>query len=519
MKKEKSKRKKKNVQDEVACKEIKNEETNEEEILKNNDNNEVRGKKVFEKEKVLLFSFGCFICFLLLLLLANFLFVPKIEFNGQEEVSVLVFDEYREQGAKAMLAGKEIDSLEIIGEVDTSKVGEYEVIYKVKNGPFTAKRKKKVIVVDKEKPTITLVGDEKITLCPLAKFVETGYSAFDNYDGDLTKNVIVDEKEDGLGVTYSVKDSSGNEYSLVREIERKDSKSPEITLKGAKSISIEVGKKYTEYGVSVLDDCDNDLLEKVVITNNVDTSKKGSYKVVYQVTDNAGNTSKVERSVKVVDKVKVNSPVPGVIYLTFDDGPSATVTGKILDILKVKNVKATFFVINQADSLNYLIKREFNEGHTVALHSYTHNYSYIYSSEDNYFSDLKKIQDKVEKITGEKSMIIRFPGGGSNTVSRKYKKGIMTTLTKSVKDQGYHYFDWNVSSGDAGGAKNSQDVYKNVVNNLSKKRANVVLLHDFESNYKTLNALSDIIDYGLKNGYEFRAIDMSTAMVVHGVNN
>lgn len=516
MKKEKNSKQIKNEQEELSCDEINKKEEVRDEDDKNNG---VREKKSVKKEKVLLFSLVSFICFLLLLLVANFYLVPKIELNGSDEIKILVHEDYKEDGAKASVHGKKLDSLEISGDVDTSKVGEYEVIYKVKNGPFTAKRKKKVLVVDEENPTITLVGEDHLSLCPLASFVEEGYTAFDNYDGDLTENVIVKEQEDGLKVVYSVKDSSGNLTEVTREIERKDTVSPVINLKGAKSISLEVGSTYTEYGASATDECDGTLDEKVTITSNVDTSKKGSYKVIYQVSDSVGNTSFIEREVNVVDKVVVKDPIPGVIYLTFDDGPSATVTGKILDILKAKNVKATFFVINQSDNLNYLIKREYNEGHTVALHSYTHNYSYIYSSEKNYFSDLKKIQDKVESITGEKSMIIRFPGGASNTVSRNYKKGIMTTLTKSVKEQGYHYFDWNVSSGDAGGAKNSSDVYKNVVNNLSKKRSNVVLMHDFESNYKTLNALSDIIDYGLKNGYEFRAIDMTTAMVVHGVNN
>ena len=113
---------------------------------------------------------------------------------------------------------------------------------------------------------------------------------------------------------------------------------------------------------------------------------------------------------------------------------------------------------------------------------------------------------------------MRFPGGGSNTVSKKYKKGIMSELTTEVVSKGYHYLDWNISSGDAGGAKNSDDVYKNVINGLKKNRNNIVLMHDF-SNSKTVGALEDIIDYGLANGYRFDKIDMTTPMVRHRVNN
>lgn len=168
--------------------------------------------------------------------------------------------------------------------------------------------------------------------------------------------------------------------------------------------------------------------------------------------------------------------------------------------------------------MDYLIKRAYDSGHTIALHSYTHNYAKIYASKENYYADLKLISDKVEKITGEKSMIMRFPGGGSNTVSRKYQKGIMSELTKEVIEKGYRYYDWNVSSGDAGGAKNSDDVYNNVVKGLQKNRNNIVLMHDF-SNSKTVGALEAIIDYGLANGYIFDKIDMTTPMVRHGVNN
>lgn len=103
------------------------------------------------------------------------------------------------------------------------------------------------------------------------------------------------------------------------------------------------------------------------------------------------------------------------------------------------------------------------------------------------------------------------------TISKKYSKGIMTTLTKDVVNKGYHYFDWNVDSDDAGGARNSKTVYNNVVKNLSKNRANVILMHDIKP--QTRDALKSIIQFGKNNGYSFDKITMSTPMVTHGVNN
>ena len=150
-------------------------------------------------------------------------------------------------------------------------------------------------------------------------------------------------------------------------------------------------------------------------------------------------------------------------------------------------MKATFFVVNRDKSLDYLIKRQYNEGHTVGIHSYTHDYKLIYQSNKNYFDDLEKMVNRVEGIIGIKSNIIRFPGGSSNTISKRYKVGIMTELTKEVIEKGYRYYDWNVDSNDAGGAMTKEEIYNNVISGLSVNRENVVLMHDFDNNYITLN--------------------------------
>ena len=204
-----------------------------------------------------------------------------------------------------------------------------------------------------------------------------------------------------------------------------------------------------------------------------------------------------------------------VIYLTFDDGPSSSVTPYILDILKKYNIKATFFVVGTTNN-DSLIKREFDEGHTVGLHSYTHKYS-IYKSSDTYFNDLQKISDKVYNITGQRSMIIRFPGGSSNTVSKNYKEGIMSYLTTEVEKRGYTYFDWNVGSSDT-----ETNSAKETCNNVKKRLGrgtNVVLMHDYSSKTSNIEALECIIKYGLDNGYSFDKITYDTKVIHHNVAN
>ena len=223
----------------------------------------------------------------------------------------------------------------------------------------------------------------------------------------------------------------------------------------------------------------------------------------------------LEQTINVIKKPDINSGIPGTIYLTFDDGPKDGTTNVILDILKEENVKATFFVTNNGP--DSLIKRESDEGHTVALHTSTHNYAVVYASDASFYEDLTNVQNRVKRITGKTSMIIRFPGGSSNTISRKYSPGIMSRLTKSTLERGFKYYDWNISSGDAGGTTEASGVYNNVINALKKERVNMILMHDIKP--YTRDALRQIIKFGKENGYTFEKITMDTPMITQNVNN
>ena len=473
-------------------------------------NDIIKIKKRLQKQRIILISL--MISLISLLAILYIVLVPYIVLNGKEKINIEVNNKYIELNAKSYVGLKELKELEIDSNVDTSKIGEYEVKYiaKYKNIKFTKVRK--VIVEDTISPIITLNGSIETNVCSLDKYQDEGASAIDNFDGDLTDKIKVVKNKNSI--IYRVTDSSGNEAILERKLIVNDIEVPTISINGNENLSIQKGSTYVDEGASALDNCDGDLTSKIATTGTVDTNNLGEYSIKYEVIDSSKNIATKERKIVVVDKPNYSDRV---IYLTFDDGPSYSITPGILDILKEENVKATFFVINHSDSLNYLIKREFDEGHTVALHSYTHNYGTIYSSVDAYFNDLDAIDNKVNSIIGHKPNIIRFPGGSSNTISR-FNPGIMTTLSKEVANRGYVYFDWNISSGDAGEAYTSSDVYNNVINNLNSKN-NVVLLHDFESNYKTLNALRDMIRYAKSIGYNFDKITEFTPKIRHRVNN
>ena len=355
-------------------------------------------------------------------------------------------------------------------------------------------------------------------MCANKEYTEEGYTATDNYDGDITDKVefLIEGDKSYL----SVFDSSNNKNSI--EIAALEFTSePVITLNGKSNMYIYLGSSYNEPGVVATDICDGDLTDKVSVSGQVNTNQVGTYTITYSVTNSDFKSTEVKRVVTVQKRVYAASGSScgkaGAIYLTFDDGPNSYSTAKILDILKDEGVKATFFVTNNGP--DSLIEREYNEGHVVALHTASHNYSRIYSSVDAFFNDLYSVQNRVKRITGSEAKIIRFPGGSSNTVSRNYQRGIMTTLTNEVLARGFRYYDWNVDSGDAGACSggSSSCVYSHVVGGLSLSRCNMVLMHDIKS--YTANALRDIIEYGKNNGYTFEVITMETPLVTQRVNN
>lgn len=403
-------------------------------------------KKKKSKTKILLI-----IIFLLLLGIgaATFYIVttPQISLNGDKNMEVTMAEGYEEPGATAKFSFKDISShITIDNQVDCTKVGTYQVIYTVKYLEKTATAERTVSVIDKEPPEITFTDGDTITIRPGQKFVDPGYTAIDDSDGDVTDKV----KRKGF----------------------------------------------------------------------VDVFNKGKYTLTYTVKDSYDNKAKAKRTVVVKgEPVKTNKSV---IYLTFDDGPSNKVTPKILDTLAEYDVPATFFIINYGSDSKKLqtLKREIKDGHTIAIHGYSHDYSKIYASPDAFMENINKLHNKLKKDTGYDAFAIRFPGGSSNTISKKYCNGIMTKLAKRVQEEGYMYNDWNVDSTDASG--NNVPV-KQLVSNVKKycheNTYNIILMHDTDAKGTTAEALPQIIEWGKENGYQFKAMTKNSPTFHHDINN
>lgn len=179
------------------------------------------------------------------------------------------------------------------------------------------------------------------------------------------------------------------------------------------------------------------------------------------------------------------------VYLTFDDGPSSN-TGRILDILADYDVKATFFVVGkEEEEYQALYKRIVEEGHTLAMHSYSHKYNEIYQSVESYSADLSRLQEFLYDTTGVWCRYCRFPGGSSNTVSRVD----MHELIAYLDDQDMSYFDWNISSGDAVNSYiSSSDIVRNCTANIYKYDEAIILMHDAAEKNSTVEALPRLIE-------------------------
>ena len=311
-------------------------------------------------------------------------------------------------------------------------------------------------------------------------------------------------------------DSSGNPGYAEREVPYYDPIPPEITLEGDADMAITTGTFYQEPGYSALDNVDGDLTQQVQVDGEVDWLTPGTYSMTYTVTDGYKNTTTVTRTVEVqaVPRPEVVWPEGKVIYLTFDDGPGPY-TEQLLDVLDSYGVKATFFVTNRG--YGEMMKEIVDRGHSIGIHTMSHVYERIYASPEAYFADLLGMQDVIYRNTGVKTTLMRFPGGSSNTVSAHSYVGLMSLLTRAVQDAGFQYFDWNVDSNDAGGAKKAQTVFNNVTTGVSQNRVSVVLQHDIHD--FSVDAVEDIIVWGLNNGYSFERLTENSPGVHHGVQN
>lgn len=191
------------------------------------------------------------------------------------------------------------------------------------------------------------------------------------------------------------------------------------------------------------------------------------------------------------------------VYLTFDDGPSKSVTPLILDLLKKENIKATFFVLGSRVKLNpEILKREYEEGHYIANHGYSHIYGQIYSSSMSVLDEYNSTKEAVQNALGIEydGHLFRFPGGSTGGKYKNIKKEAKSILNEN----NIAYVDWNALSNDAAGAKTKEAIIENTKSTVGEKKSVVILMHDAGDKILTYEALPEIIAYLREKGYVFK---------------
>lgn len=293
---------------------------------------------------------------------------------------------------------------------------------------------------------------------------------------------------------------------------------PVITLIGGDEITLTADFTFSDPGYFADGADGSNLTGRMQVSGEVVPYVTGTYEITYSVTDDEGRTASRVRRVEVVPKEmpEIVTPPEKTVYLTFDDGPCAY-TEKLLDVLKKYDAKATFFIVGNKTRTD-LIKRAYEEGHSIGVHSYTHDYKTVYKNEQSFFDDFLKTEEVIKEQTGSYTYIFRFPGGSGNTVSRR-NKGLMTRLTKIMEDMGYRYFDWNVTAGDASGESYTAENIKNRI--VSGMRSHpdyaVVLQHDIHP--ISVRAVESVLIWGQKNGYTFLALDLTSPVLHSKVQN
>lgn len=392
-------------------------------------------------------------------------------------------------------------------DVHLDQLGEYKVIYqwKDKENELTLK------VVDTVAPkvelkTLEIAQNQDIKAEDLIKKIEDHTQTEVSFEKDYDFS-----KVGKVEVAIVVKDEGGNQTVEKTNIEvKKDDQAPVII---GNSFSITVHDEIDLKTIVLVKDNYDNQPQLTIEDNGFDKDKVGNYTVKYTAVDFAGNQTEKAIQIAVKDEKAQKDKI---VYLTFDDGPSRN-TPAVLNILKKYNCKATFFITGMNENYRQYIKLAHDQGHTIGLHTYSHNYSKLYASPAAYFTDLEKVGELAKEYIGYVPKYIRFPGGSSNTVSRKYCQGIMKTLSSQVIEKGYQYYDWNAENGDGYSHMSQSAMLKRATS--SSQDQIMILMHDANGKKNTVEILPKVIEYYQKRGYQFKAIDETTPIYHQHINN
>ncbi|APM39514.1 polysaccharide deacetylase family protein [Clostridium kluyveri] len=249
---------------------------------------------------------------------------------------------------------------------------------------------------------------------------------------------------------------------------------------------------------------------KINLSNNVENDADGN------VSSDGKQYAYDAQKVKDILDNNFESDGEKIAFLTFDDGPSTSVTPQILDTLKNYDVKATFFLIGQNIQTNErskeLVKQIFEDGHAIGNHTYSHNMRKLYPGNkldvDYLMGEVEQTDTDIRNIVGQgfNTRILRLPGGYMSRVY--YNDPNLNEFNERLKEKNMYSIDWNAYDFDAEGRwKNSEELLECVKESVGTKEKVVILMHDTYGKEETAKALPQIIEYLRTQGYEFKTIN------------
>lgn len=277
-----------------------------------------------------------------------------------------------------------------------------------------------------------------------------------------------------------------------------------LTVQKVEADKINESVSDKKIGTDELDELpDKEIVENIDVekpveeeTDEVEPPNSTDDQKIDEDSENSWKDKSVSEQIKELDKGYK------VAYLTFDDGPSRTVTPKILDILYSYDIKATFFVVGkQAEKNPDILKRIYEEGHAIGNHTYTHNYAYLYKNVNNFYYELKVTERVLKNILGEdfETKLMRFPGGSFGAQKAPFRKFVV--------ENGYNYIDWNSLNGDAEGYQIPADkLIKRFKSTFANQQTLVILMHDTDAKETTVKSLPAIIEFLMERGYQFATL-------------
>lgn len=336
--------------------------------------------------------------------------------------------------------------------------------------------------------------------------------------GGVTEEVQITEEERAENETsgQTSEDQSAVESNQGTEVNKEDTQENQNTQQNQN----ENNSQSTQENTNTQDDTtngdtskDDDTSEDGVTSKDEDTSRDEDTKTQWVGVGPAGEKYAYDATVisEKLRKYSYSNQGEKLVFLTFDDGTSTTVTPQILKILDEYQVKATFFltgrnIINGGEAAKKLVLEEFERGHAIANHSYSHDYKILYPNRvlnlQNFIADFKKTDEILKEILGEgfSTRVLRCPGGFGSWKN-------MSQLSSYMEENNLVSIDWNSLSKDAEGAKKSaKELIENVKETAEGKEIVVILMHDTYGKEETAKALPKIIEYFQKNGYEFKTL-------------